>query len=295
MTPALGNNPSDAPKRVAIVTGASRGIGASIAKALATQGRHVVLMARNQDKLDAVKAEIESAGGSASTQTCDVSNGESLAGVVEAVAGEYKRLDILVNNAGITRDNLMLRMSDDEFDDVINTNLRSAFVACRAALRPMMRGKWGRIINISSVSGLVGNAGQANYAAAKSALIGMTRSMAKEMASKNITANIVAPGFIQTDMTDVLPQQVKDVAVSHTPVGRFGQPEEIAAAVAFFVDGQEVHRATENLARLPLSITVSLWPLNAGACGDVWAGALDESALPARSEVDCILGCTAAE
>jgi len=221
-------------QRIAIVTGASRGIGAAIATQLAEQGCHVVLMARNQEKLDQVKAAIDAGGGKATAISCDVSDQQSLVGAIEQVATEHKRLDILVNNAGITRDNLLLRMTDEQFDEVINTNLRSVFLACRAALRPMMRGKWGRIINISSVSALVGNAGQANYAAAKSGLIGFTRSLAKEMARKGITANIVAPGFIDTDMTDVLPQQVKDVAISHTPVGRFGQANEIAAAVAYF-------------------------------------------------------------
>ena len=221
------------PTRLAIVTGASRGIGAAIALALGKQGRHVVLMSRDEAKLTEVANQITAAGGQASVKACDVSDHAKLAATIEAIADEHKRLDILVNNAGITRDNLMLRMSDDEFDSVINTNLRSVFVSCRAALRPMMRGKWGRIINIGSVSGLVGNAGQANYAAAKAGLAGMTKSIAKEMAAKNITANVVAPGFIETDMTSELPQQVKDMAVSHTPLKRFGQPAEIAAAVAF--------------------------------------------------------------
>jgi len=220
-------------KRIAVVTGASRGIGAEIAKALAAQGRHVVLMARNEDKLATVKSEIDAAGGEASVRKCDVSDKASLVGAIEEVAGEHKRLDILVNNAGITRDNLILRMSDEEFDEVINTNLRSVFVACRAALRPMMRGKWGRVINIGSVAGGVGNPGQANYAAAKAGVIGLTKTIAKELAVKNITANVVAPGFTQTDMTDGLPQQVKDFVLQATPLRRYGQPSEIAAAVAY--------------------------------------------------------------
>lgn len=224
---------SNSEQRIAIVTGASRGIGAAIAKALAADGRHVVCMARNADKLEAIKAEIEADGGVASVATCDITDQVAFAEVIEKVAKEHGRLDILVNNAGITRDNLMLRMSDEEFDDVITANLRSVFVSCRAVLRPMMRGKWGRIVNIGSVAGLVGNAGQANYATAKAGLIGMTRSIAKEMAAKNITANVVAPGFIETDMTDVLPPQVKEGAKAITPAGRFGQPHEIAAAVAF--------------------------------------------------------------
>ncbi len=221
-------------QRIALVTGASRGIGAEIAKALARQGRRVILMARNADKLAQVQKEITDAGGQASCVACDIGDGKALEAAIEKIADEYKRLDILVNNAGITRDGLMLRMSDEQFDEVINTNLKSVFIACRTSLRPMMRGKWGRIINIGSVSGLVGNAGQANYATAKAGLVGLTKSIAKEMASKNITANVVAPGFIETDMTQVLPQQVKDLAVEHTPLKRMGRGCEIAAAVAYF-------------------------------------------------------------
>ncbi|MFA9476792.1 3-oxoacyl-[acyl-carrier-protein] reductase [Phycisphaerales bacterium AB-hyl4] len=220
-------------KRVAVVTGASRGIGEAVARALGKQGRLVICAARNVEKLEAVKQAIESDGGEAAVKPCDITDHAGLAQLVEAVADEYGRLDILVNNAGITRDNLMLRMSDEEFDDVIQANLRSVFVSCRAAIRPMMRGRWGRIVNIGSVSGVVGNAGQSNYAAAKAGVIGMTKSMAKEMASKGITANVVAPGFIQTDMTDVLPQPVKDSVLKITPAGRFGQPNEIAGAVAY--------------------------------------------------------------
>ncbi len=222
-------------QRIAIVTGASRGIGAAIAVALAQQGRLVVLIARQADKLQQVADTINAAGGAgkAVVRPCDLSDSKAVEALIEGVADEYKRLDILVNNAGITRDNLMLRMSDDEFDSVIQTNLRSVFVACRSALRPMMRGKWGRIINISSVAGVVGNFGQANYAAAKAGLMGMTKSIAKEMAAKNITANVVAPGFIETDMTSGLPQQIKDMATAVTPLKRMGQPREIAAAVAF--------------------------------------------------------------
>ena len=219
--------------RVAIVTGASRGIGAAIAKALAADGKHVVCVARNAEKLEAVKAEIEAAGGSASVKTCDISDAQSITDLVEGVAEEHGRLDILVNNAGITKDNLLMRMSDEEFDDVIQTNLRSVFVACRAAARTMVRGKFGRVINLGSVSGVVGNAGQANYAAAKAGLAGFTKSFAKELGKKNITANVVAPGFIQTDMTDVLPDKIKEGVKQATAAGRMGQPEEIAAAVAF--------------------------------------------------------------
>ncbi|MEM1212269.1 MAG: 3-oxoacyl-[acyl-carrier-protein] reductase [Planctomycetota bacterium] len=219
--------------RIALVTGASRGIGAAIAKSLAAAGNHVVCVARNQEKLDAVKAEIESAGGQASTTTCDISDGAALAKLIEDTAESHGRLDILVNNAGITRDNLLMRMADDEFDDVIHTNLRSVFVACRAAAKPMMSNRFGRIINIGSVSGVAGNAGQANYAAAKAGLAGLTKSLAKELGKRGVTANVVAPGFIATDMTDVLPDKIKDGVKQMTAVGRMGQPEEIAAAVAF--------------------------------------------------------------
>ncbi|MEM9883554.1 MAG: 3-oxoacyl-[acyl-carrier-protein] reductase [Planctomycetota bacterium] len=222
-----------APQRVAIVTGASRGIGAAIAKALAADGKHVVCVARNAEKLETVKREIESSGGSASVKTCDIADGDAIAALIDEVAEEHGRLDVLVNNAGITRDNLLMRMSDAEFDDVILTNLRSVFVACRAAARPMVRGKFGRVVNLGSVSGVVGNAGQANYAAAKAGLAGFTKSFAKELGKKNVTANVVAPGFIQTDMTDGLPDKIKDGVKQATAAGRMGQPEEIAAAVAF--------------------------------------------------------------
>jgi 3-oxoacyl-[acyl-carrier protein] reductase len=225
--------PETNPQRVAVVTGASRGIGAAIARALAADGKHVVGVARNLDKLNEVKSEIESAGGRCSVKTCDISDGQAIAELIEAVAEEHGRLDILVNNAGITRDNLLMRMSDEEFDQVIATNLRSVFVACRAAARTMVRGKFGRVINLGSVSGVVGNAGQANYAAAKAGLAGFTKSLAKELGKKNITANVVAPGFIQTDMTDGLPDKIKEGVKQATAAGRMGQPEEIAAAVAF--------------------------------------------------------------
>ena len=225
-------------RRVAVVTGASRGIGAAIARELAVRGRHVVLVARDAGKLSEACAQLAAAGLAAEPAPCDVADGAALAQLIEGVADRHGRLDVLVNNAGITRDNLLLRMTDAEFDEVVLTNLRSAFVACRAALRPMMRGKFGRIINVASVSALVGNAGQSNYAAAKAGLIALTKSLAKEMAAKGITANAVAPGFIETDMTAVLPQPVKDLAVQATPVRRFGRPQEIADAVAYLASDE---------------------------------------------------------
>jgi 3-oxoacyl-[acyl-carrier protein] reductase len=218
-------------KRVALVTGGSRGIGAAIVRRLAHDGIHVVALARNQEKLQQVVADAPN--GNAEALACDISDAPALAAAVEGVAERLGRLDILVNNAGITRDGLILRMEDADFDDVIATNLKSAFVAIRAATRPMMRAKGGRIINISSVSGIAGNAGQANYAASKAGLIGLSKSVAKELAGKNITCNVVAPGFITTDMTDSLNDQIKEKVKEFIPLKRFGTPDEIAAVVAF--------------------------------------------------------------
>jgi 3-oxoacyl-[acyl-carrier protein] reductase len=223
-------------KRVAFVTGASRGIGAAIARRLAKDGLHVLAIARNTEKLNQVVDEIHSAGGSAEAIIVDIADSKALADSIEKSIDKHGRLDVLVNNAGITKDGLILRMEDEDFDIVIATNLKSAFVAIRSAARPMMRLKGeigGRIINISSVAGVVGNAGQANYAAAKAGLIGLSKTVAKELAGKNITCNVIAPGFIQTDMTDVLPDQIKEGVKNFVPLKRFGQPHEVAAAVAF--------------------------------------------------------------
>jgi len=220
-------------KKVAFVTGASRGIGAAIAQRLAKDGFHVVAVARSLDKLEAVAGEIKAAGGSAEALAVDIADAKALAAAVEKIADTHGRLDCLVNNAGITKDGLILRMDDEDFDVVIDTNLKSAFVAIRTAARPMMRSKGGRIINISSVSGVAGNAGQANYAASKAGLIGLSKSVAKELAGKNITCNVVAPGFITTDMTDVLNDTIKDRVKEVIPLKRFGQPQEIAGVVAF--------------------------------------------------------------
>jgi 3-oxoacyl-[acyl-carrier protein] reductase len=220
-------------KKVAFVTGASRGIGAAIAQRLAKDGYHVVAVARSLDKLEAVAGEIKAAGGSAEALAVDIADAKALAAAVEKVADTHGRLDCLVNNAGITKDGLILRMDDEDFDSVIDTNLKSAFVAIRTAARPMMRSKGGRIINISSVSGVAGNAGQSNYAASKAGLIGLSKSVAKELAGKNITCNVVAPGFITTDMTDVLNDTIKDRVKEVIPLKRFGQPQEIAGVVAF--------------------------------------------------------------
>lgn len=220
-------------QRVAFVTGASRGIGRAISERLAKEGRHVVLASRSEGPLKDLASSIEASGGSASVCAVDVGDSAAFAAAIEGVASEHGRLDILVNNAGITRDNLILRMSDEEFDEVIATNLKSVFVACRAAARPMMRGKFGRIVNIASTSGLVGNSGQSNYAAAKSGLTGFTKTIARELGGKGITANVVAPGFIQTDMTKDLPQQVIDHVKGLMAVRELGTPEDIAACIAY--------------------------------------------------------------
>jgi 3-oxoacyl-[acyl-carrier protein] reductase len=220
-------------KRVAFVTGGSRGIGAAIVQRLAKDGFHVVAVARSLDKLEAVCSQIKSEGGSAEPMAVDIADAKALATAVEKVADTHGRLDVLVNNAGITRDGLILRMDDEDFDAVIDTNLKSAFVTIRTAARPMMRAKGGRIINISSVAGVAGNAGQTNYAASKAGLIGLSKSVAKELAGKNITCNVVAPGFISTDMTDSLSDQIKDRVKEIIPLRRFGQPQEIASVVSF--------------------------------------------------------------
>ena len=225
------NDPSV--QRVAVVTGASRGIGKQIAMRLASEGRKVVLVARTEDALMQVHSEIESAGGASSVLAADVGDADAWREAVEGVIESEGRLDILVNNAGVTRDNLILRMSDEEFDDVIRINLKSAFVAIRAAARAMMRQKFGRIVNIASTSGVVGNAGQANYAASKSGLVGLTKSVARELGGKGITANVIAPGYIETDMTAALPDEVKQKVLEAMALRRLGTPEDIAAAVAY--------------------------------------------------------------
>jgi len=185
-------------KRVAFVTGASRGIGAAIAKRLAKDGLHVVAVARSADKLQQVVDEIKAEGGSAEVATCDIAESKSLSDTLEKIIEAHGRLDVLVNNAGITKDGLILRMEDEDFDSVIDTNLKSAFVAIRAAGRSLMRSKTGRIVNISSVSGVAGNAGQANYAASKAGLIGFTKALALELAPQGITVNTIPPGFVDT-------------------------------------------------------------------------------------------------
>ena len=224
---------STAVPRVAVVTGASRGIGKAIALRLARDGRHVVLMARSEGPLNDLKAQIEAAGGKATAKACDIADPKAFAAALEGVAAELGRLDILVNNAGITKDGLLLRMSDEDWGQVLQTNLTSAFVAARTAGRLMMKNRFGRIVNIGSTSGVVGNAGQANYAAAKAGLIGLSKTIARELGGKGITCNVVAPGYIETDMTSVLPDEIKQKIQDMVAVRRLGQVDDIAAAVSY--------------------------------------------------------------
>jgi 3-oxoacyl-[acyl-carrier protein] reductase len=220
-------------KRVAIVTGGSRGIGEAIARRLGKDGLHVIAVARNADKLNAVVSGINGEGGSSEALVCDIADSKKFGDSIEQVGERLGRIDVLVNNAGVTRDGLFLRMEDADFDDIINVNLKSAFVATRAASRYIMRSKTGRIINITSVSGVIGNKGQVNYAASKAGLIGLTKSVAKELATKGVCCNAVAPGFVTTDMTDGLHDLVKEGAMALIPLKRFGKPDEIASLVAF--------------------------------------------------------------
>ena len=231
--------------KTALVTGASGGIGGAIAKALHAQGATVVLSGTRAEALEAVKAELGSRAFIAPANLSDIASVEALPKAAEAVAGGG--IDILVNNAGITRDNLFMRMKDDEWDQVIAVNLTAAFRLSRAVLRGMMKKRWGRIIQITSVVGATGNPGQGNYAAAKAGLVGMTKSLAAEVASRNITVNAVAPGFIQTAMTDVLTDQQKQTIATRIPAGRMGLPEEIAAAVVYLASPEAAYVTGETI------------------------------------------------
>lgn len=220
--------------RTALVTGGSRGIGRAIALQLAAQGCNVAVnYSTRSDAAEEVVSAIIDAGGNAIAVGADVSEAGAVDRMYEEIAGAFDAPTIVVNNAGITRDDLMLRMSVESFDEVIATNLRSAFLVTKAALKPMMRSKWGRVICIGSVSGIGGNPGQANYAASKAGLIGFAKSLAKEMGARGVTSNVVAPGFIQTDMTGALGDEVRESVARATSLGRFGTPEEVAALVGF--------------------------------------------------------------
>ena len=221
-------------KKVAVVTGASRGIGRAIALELASKDIFVVINYNGSEALaNEVKEEILNAGGQAQTYQCNVSDSDACSQFFKEIIKEYGRIDILVNNAGITKDGLLMRMSEEDFDKVIDVNLKGTFNCIRQCLRPMLKQRSGRIINMSSVVGLYGNVGQANYAASKAGVIGLTKATAKEVASRGITVNAIAPGFIETDMTAVLSDEVKEAMLNQIPMKCFGKPEDVAKAVGF--------------------------------------------------------------
>lgn len=221
--------------KVSLVTGASRGIGRAIARELAAQGATVVLGARDAAKLEEAVAEIKAAGGQAEALALDIADRASIDAAFAKILQSHGRLDHLVNNAGITRDNLVLRMKPDDWEQVLATNLGGAFYCVQAALKPMLKQRSGRIVNVTSVVGLTGNAGQANYAASKAGLIGLTKSVAREVASRAITVNAVAPGFIETDMTAAMTDKAREGMTAAIPLGRVGRPEDVAGAVAFLL------------------------------------------------------------
>ena len=232
--------------QIAIVTGAGRGIGEAIAKTLAAGSAKVACVSRSEANSTKVAEAINATHpGAARAYAVDVADKKAVEAVAARIFADFSRVDILVNNAGITRDGLSMRMSEEDWDAVLDTNLKGSFNFIQAVMRPMIKQRSGRIVNISSVAGLMGNAGQANYAASKAGLIGLTKTLARELAGRNITVNAVAPGFIKTDMTDVLPEAIKTGVLGQIPLGRFGEPEDIAAAVAFlasadakFITGQ---------------------------------------------------------
>lgn len=234
--------------KVALVTGASRGIGCSIAKILAQNGAHVVCVSRNVSDVQSVADEITAAGGTAAAVACDISDSDNVTKLVKETVGTHNHLDILVNNAGVTRDNLLMRMSEDDWNTVLNINLKAAFIAIKAAARTMIKQRKGRIINISSVVGLMGNAGQVNYAASKAGLIGLTKSTARELAPRGITANCIAPGYVATDMTNELGDEVQQSLNEKIPLGRIGQVEDIAYAVAFLASDEAEYITGQTLA-----------------------------------------------
>jgi len=219
--------------RVALVTGASQGIGRTVALRLAKDGATVAVAARNQEKLNELVTEITAAGGKAATFALDVSDEDQVKSTIKAAIAQFGKIDILVNNAGITRDQLVMRMKRADWDAVLQTNLTSAYLCIQAIMSSMLKQRWGRIINITSVFGQMGQAGQANYSASKAGLIGLTMAIAREVGSRNITCNAIAPGFIETAMTAVLSDEFKQTAIKQIPLGRVGSPEDVAGAVAF--------------------------------------------------------------
>ena len=234
--------------RVAVVTGGGRGIGRAVAVRLANEGANVAISYRSNDTAaEEVAEEVKAAGAECEIFKGDVASPEDVDALFKGVGEVLGPVEILVNNAGLTRDNLMMRMKESEFDEVLSTNLKGTYLCTRAALRPMIRARWGRIVNVSSVVGLVGNAGQANYAASKAGIIGFTKSVAREVAQRGITANVVAPGYVETELTSSLSEEVKDQIRGQVPAGRFAEAEEVAEVVAFlagegagYITGQTV-------------------------------------------------------
>lgn len=235
--------------QVAIVTGASRGLGRAIALSLAKEGATVIVNYNgSEEKAQDVVAQIQKAGGKAEAYRCNVADGSAVEAFFADILARYGQIDILVNNAGITRDGLLMRMSEDDFNQVVDTNLKGTFYCMKWAAKAMIKKRKGRIINMSSVSGVAGNAGQVNYCASKAGVIGMTKSTAREVASRGITVNAIAPGFIKTDMSDVLSDKIKELSVAQIPLGHFGLPEDVADAVVFlasdkskYITGQVLH------------------------------------------------------
>jgi 3-oxoacyl-[acyl-carrier protein] reductase len=227
--------------RVALVTGASQGIGRTCALRLAKEGASVAAAARNQEKLNQLVAEISSAGGQAASFAVDVADEEQIKSAVKTAVAQFGKIDILVNNAGITRDQLVMRMKRSDWDAVVQTNLTAAYLCIQQVVPSMLKQRWGRIINVTSIFGQMGQAGQANYAASKAGLIGLTMAIARELGSRNITCNAVAPGFIETAMTAVLSEEFKQNAVKQIPLGRVGTPEDVAGAVAFLASDQAAY------------------------------------------------------
>lgn len=234
--------------KVVLVTGASRGIGRAIASELGGQGAVVIGTATSQSGAEQIAARLQQEGINGTGMLLNVTSSDSVEAVLKAIAEQFGAVEILVNNAGITKDNILMRMKDEEWDDVIATNLTSVYRLSKACLRAMTKARWGRIINISSVVGEMGNAGQSNYAASKAGVAGFARALAREIGSRNITVNTIAPGFIATDMTDVLPEEQKQALLTQVPLARLGKPEEIAATVSFlaseaagYITGETLH------------------------------------------------------
>ena len=228
----------DLSNKVVLITGASQGIGRTMALVFAKSGANVICVARSESKIKDLCLEITEKGGLANPIVCDVGNGDAFSNTIKSVIGEYGKLDVLINNAGITRDALLIRMNDNQWDEVIQTNLKGAFYGIKSAIRPMMKNKFGRIINITSIVGLTGNPGQTNYAASKAGLIGMTKSIAKEVGSRGITVNCIAPGWIDTEMTVELPENLKKDLLDRIPIGKIGKPEDIAYTAVFLASDE---------------------------------------------------------